>query len=103
MEILSKTGRTGAGSTIGDLLTKRFGKKIRKSDFTINRPQTLFGPAWANLKSGRCVHCGNKLFKMRSGSYLCASKKHKKAFVITEAKLKELVDKQTSGREVYIN
>lgn len=103
MTLFSTNGRTGAGNTIGDLLKGRFGKKILKKDFTINRPQTLFGPSWANLKSNACIYCGNKLKTMRSGAKICSSTKHKKPFVISESKFNELVAKQTSGREIYIN
>lgn len=104
MNILNNDGVTGSMKQIS-FSHLEIGKKgkLLKKNFTINRPQTLFGPAWANLKSGRCVHCGNKLVKTRSNLFMCSSKKHKKPFVISESKFNELVAKQTSGREIYID
>lgn len=104
MQILSRDGQSGGAQKIGfsHLRLSKKGKLL-KSNFTVNRAQTLFGPAWENLKSGRCVHCGNKLYLSKSNFYLCTSKKHQRPFVISEKRFKELVDKQTSGREIYIN
>lgn len=64
-------------------------KKLRKSDFKINRPQTLFGPDWSMLQQKRCPHCSNKLTEMPSkpGWLICRGTKHKKRFVIHNTKL----------------
>ncbi len=77
-------------SSMGKLLK---GKKLRKSDFTINRPQTLFGPDFELAKAEmRCIHCGNKYYPMPSkpGYLICKSKKHKGGKVISLKKLNEL-------------
>lgn len=80
---------------MADLLAKRFGKKLKKSDFTINRPQTLFGPDWSQLEKGRCPHCACRLYIMPSKPEFlrCKSKQHRKGFVIHTSKIKEVVDK----------
>ena len=73
---------------IGKLLPK-----LKKSSFTINRPQNLFEPNWEALKENRCPFCGNKLYRMLNESLRCKSKKHKKSFVISANKLNELCQK----------
>lgn len=95
MKILSRDGED-SGKTVKDLLHAKFGKRMLKSSWTINRPQSLFGPDWSMLKQGRCPHCGCKLFMMSTKpDYLrCKSKKHKKSFVIQKDKILEILKNQ---------
>lgn len=69
--------------------------KLKKSDFVFHRPQTLFGVQWGNLKLNLCPYCSCKLYPMlkKQGWFICRSKKHKKPFLISETKKKEVVDK----------
>jgi len=68
--------------------------KLLKSNFTINRAQTLFGPDWSQLEKGRCPHCACRLYIMPSKPEFlrCKSKQHRKCFVIHSSKIKEVVD-----------
>lgn len=88
MTLLSTHG-DGAGKTVADLLKQKFGTKLRKKDFKINRPQTLWGPDWSQLSKGRCPHCACKLYLIPSKPDFvrCKSRRHKKSFVISVSKI----------------
>ena len=46
---------------------------------------------YAILKENRCLKCGNKLKFLTNGKLaICSSKKHKKPFVISVAKLNKI-------------
>ena len=58
-------------------------------------PQTLFPPNWKALPD-YCPFCGLTLYRMRDRAIrYCKSKKHK-GFIISDKKLKEICQKDTS-------
>ena len=69
--------------------------KLKKSDFVFHRAQTLFGPAWENLKEGACIYCGSALKPMsrKEGWVICPSRKHRKTFLISVEKMHEVIMK----------
>ena len=79
-------------STIGELKPK-----LRKSDFTIQRPQTLFEPDWKKaLAQGVCPWCFNKLKEMKGVFLSCRGVKHKKAFVIRKTEAERIINNQNN-------
>jgi len=60
----------------------------RYKQLKFNNPITLFEPELWRAKDGICPFCLGKLRKMyKRPFYFCASKKHKKAFIISESKM----------------
>lgn len=71
---------------IKELLGKEYLDK-----FKIIYSSILFEPNWEALKLNRCPLCGNKLkFPRNKEIGFCRSVKHKKSFVISNKRLKEI-------------
>lgn len=60
--------------------------------FKVFHPQTLFEPAWENLKEKRCPLCFNKLkIPLKGYVAICSSNRHSMPFVIGLNKLNKLI------------
>ena len=74
---------------IGDLFPDYFKSKtaFKKAGGKILNPPVMF-INWKALNDKRCPYCGNKLYQTYDRKlYLCRSRKHKKSFAISTAKL----------------
>lgn len=80
---------------ISELLGKKYLEK-----FKVFYPITLFPPNWNALLKNHCPICGNKLKIARVNKIAyCRSVKHKKPFVISIERLREVILKKKTEKK----